>query len=756
MSSLKTDYNQKIGSVFFLNQNTCCNNPNDTYDIVVGTDAPKKKSRRGKTTCSKKVIVQLTMLNDGKNNIMERIINSSAVQSSYELMKCSPGFSLRKFLIDHDIDVKIFSSHNIEAANRIGIIIPKTVSFSFVIKPGKYFSVWCKCMKELIFEVDVVQSTAATSVAPKKLEKTNRSTKSPCPVQTIIPWGESSKNFHNMFLDIDAPSAHYNEIEESWTIHMKQDARMVNWAEGCSHMFRVICFRVQGNERTEIFRKFSSPFKCTSKCLKDIKLNDKTVEMFHETMGHKNGSENCEKCKQFKNYEYFNRLRDLYHLASSNIQVETFYYKKNELCSCSLGQMTIKSSTIDKEDTVLSTLKDYVKIFFNISQYKPMKPEEYLNSGSLSIQHILSQKISNMNSETEHNQTLVIPASNDQIPKNKYVDKLIDEINSFELFDDSGLDLFGESINQQRVQNDQSGSESRQDHDIQPCILQENHSGVGENILEKEATVESYRELNNDELNNDEINNDELNNSEIQFPTDNRYYLRVDETQEQYQPFESLPSNPFYIETSTSSSNTFQTINNESTEIGDHTNFLFDRSLLLNIDDSGFGMNFNSKLDSEDQESYDILDSMCPSSDTHITSEQQQQDMMQTEYHDGQENMMEESTTERDDILDEFESIRHSSSQIVRECESEMSPHCLIIDTKNKFKSFDVTDNSDSPGTPSAQVQIKFDKITNDLSKNSICKAHRASNNRKTKITKKKKSKGSWSQFFDKILLQKN
>ena len=182
----------------------------------------------------------------------------------------------------------------------------------------------------------------------------------------------------------------------------------------------------------------------------------------------------------------------------------------------------------------------------------------------------------------------------------------------------------------------------------------------------------------------------------------------------------------------------------------------FDRSLLLNIDDSGFGMNFNSKLDSEDQESYDILDSMCPSSDTHITSEQQQQDMMQTEYHDGQENMMEESTTERDDILDEFESIRHSSSQIVRECESEMSPHCLIIDTKNKFKSFDVTDNSDSPGTPSAQVQIKFDKITNDLSKNSICKAHRASNNRKTKITKKKKSKGSWSQFFDKILLQKN
>ena len=203
-----------------------------------------------------------------------------------------------------------------------------------------------------------------------------------------------------MYFDIDPPRSEYNKQKNEWSIKIKVEADKVNYSEGCSYMFRFTCFHEKNNQKTELFRKFSSPFKCTSKALLDKNLKEKIITMVHNNSNHSGLAKHCHICSDVPFQDYSKRLRDMHHLIASNMEVSTFDYNRNELAKCSLIEM--KVGTIQ-----LATLKDYIIVFFNFSTYDPLDFKDYFNNGTKSVQDIIASRIiaTKTNNQSIQNQT---------------------------------------------------------------------------------------------------------------------------------------------------------------------------------------------------------------------------------------------------------------------------------------------------------------------------------------------------------------
>ena len=453
-SSLFDDYTNTINNLCLFNQNTCCH-VTGNYDLNIETDLSKKQTKRGRSRCKKPVIVQMTIINDSSSNIMENVLKKSMqennlIQQNYQKMKRNDNFSLRQFMIDHDIDIKVYSYHKIKVANRIGINIPKTISFSCSIKPRKYFRNWSPPHEELFFEIDFVQSTAQSSNKIKK-ESNSKQTKSPCPIQTIVPWDGKSKNFHNMYFDNDPPHSEYNKQKNEWSINIKVEADKVNYSEGCSYMFRFTCFHQKNNRKTELFRKFSSPFKCTSKALLDENLNQKIITMVHNNSDHSGSAEDCHICSNVSFQDYSKRLRDMHHLIASNMEVSTVEHNRNELARCSLIEMEVGTIQLD-------TLKHYIDEFFNFSTYEPLEFKDYFNNGTKSVQDIITSriiesKIKNQTEEENDEQDIrqedLIENDEEDIRQEDLIENDEEDIRQEDLIENNSEHIVQQDLNQQ-------------------------------------------------------------------------------------------------------------------------------------------------------------------------------------------------------------------------------------------------------------------------------------------------------------------
>lgn len=391
------EYAQTVYNSCYFNTNMCCSKVYD-YQTQMNSNIKAKNasSKRGKTPSNQPIMVQMTILNDESNSVIDKILyqsNNESFLNYYIEERRSQEFSLRKFILEHDVNISMMSTHKIESANQMGLNLSKTIKYPFIIKPAKRFSSWAPPLNEIIFQLDLVQSTASSEFETQ--ENVAKNGKSPCPIHNIIPINENSnKTFHNMFFACEPYVSNFDEEENCWSfkICIQDSSKKINFTEGCCHMFRFTCLHIKDGQKTELFTKFSSPFKSTSKSLSNQKFEDKIAAMIHKNICKDNFSHSgCTHCNTMIFDDSCNRLRDMHHFSTCNMKAQTIIQNKDQLVCVEMQKSYIKDYFGNIIE--LNTIKQLIDLFFDFKKFTPLEPKEYITDSRFTIYDLISKQV---------------------------------------------------------------------------------------------------------------------------------------------------------------------------------------------------------------------------------------------------------------------------------------------------------------------------------------------------------------------------